>query len=470
MKIVITKQHLEEALRRIKSNLDILSSSIETISTDAMTQDDVSQYLLDSINGLKPGTEEGTFDIDLSDADNSTSQFITIDDVKDAIDNPDSEIGQVIDGLESDIDSINDKLVGIDGTVSEEIASAIASLHTLKMEIVDELPSIEDADSNTFYLILNESNGYDIYAKINDELVQIDDTDVSIEGYVKTITTDITSESFTPDSSNNVELEIGASIESLISERLGANISTTVENWVSDNFVQQEQGKSLISDSDIQKLETISNNAEENIIENVQVNGTNLPVTDKTINVEVPTNISDLNNDSDFVQSSEIGQAISDYFDEIGGVSVDDISGVLPLSKGGTGANLQANEGYIAVGDATNNSLKLVSPSNFADSIGVAKKSLYTTVNITPESWVSKSQSKSSTSESYYTDIPLNGCTQGYFPYVSIDSNIIGTYGIDSRCESMENAVRIYSKSLPTDTITNVSVLAVYAYEYVNLQ
>lgn len=63
--------------------------------------------------------------------------------------------------------------------------------------------------------------------------------------------------------------------------------------------------------ADRQKLSSIAQGANVNIIEIVQVNGSNLPVTNKAINVKVPTKVSDLSNDRDYATKSDINAAIS---------------------------------------------------------------------------------------------------------------------------------------------------------------
>ena len=53
----------------------------------------------------------------------------------------------------------------------------------------------------------------------------------------------------------------------------------------------------LMSATDKAKLNSIENNAQENVVESVSVNGTKQTVTNKGINITVPTAVSDLNND-----------------------------------------------------------------------------------------------------------------------------------------------------------------------------
>lgn len=60
-----------------------------------------------------------------------------------------------------------------------------------------------------------------------------------------------------------------------------------------------------------ERVDHIAGGGEENVIEVVQQNGTDLPVVDKTVNVVVPTNTSDLNNDSDFITQQDANTLVT---------------------------------------------------------------------------------------------------------------------------------------------------------------
>ena len=60
----------------------------------------------------------------------------------------------------------------------------------------------------------------------------------------------------------------------------------------------------LMSGADKTKLDGISTGADTNVIESVQQNGTALTITNKTVNVTVPTKTSEITNDSNYVQDS----------------------------------------------------------------------------------------------------------------------------------------------------------------------
>lgn len=81
-------------------------------------------------------------------------------------------------------------------------------------------------------------------------------------------------------------------------------------------FIQKETGKGLTSNdfSDIikDKLDNVESGAQVNKIELLQRNGSNLNVSDKTVNIEVPTKTSDLANDKKYQTDVEVKTLIKD--------------------------------------------------------------------------------------------------------------------------------------------------------------
>ena len=70
---------------------------------------------------------------------------------------------------------------------AEQVQAAIAAANHLKYSIVDAAPSAEDADANTWYMVMNEETGhYDIYGLLDGEVRLIDDTTVDLTGYSTT--------------------------------------------------------------------------------------------------------------------------------------------------------------------------------------------------------------------------------------------------------------------------------------------
>ena len=87
-----------------------------------------------------------------------------------------------------------------------------------------------------------------------------------------------------------------------------SNIPTKLSQFENDgNFVQDE--KYVHTDNNYtaeekEKLKNIATNAQVNVIEKVKVNGKELPAEEKTIDVTVPTKLSQLENDENFSQAT----------------------------------------------------------------------------------------------------------------------------------------------------------------------
>ena len=71
--------------------------------------------------------------------------------------------------------------------VAASIQAAIAATGHAHFEKVDAVPSVDDAEENVLYLVMNgKTNHYDIYAKVSGEVVLIDDTTVDLSAYSTT--------------------------------------------------------------------------------------------------------------------------------------------------------------------------------------------------------------------------------------------------------------------------------------------
>lgn len=95
---------------------------------------------------------------------------------------------------QADLTALEVRVTGAEGRISvlesagfqnaEQVQAAIAAANHLKYSIVDALPSAEDADANTWYMLYNEETGhYDIYGLIEGEVRIIDDTTIDLTGY-----------------------------------------------------------------------------------------------------------------------------------------------------------------------------------------------------------------------------------------------------------------------------------------------
>ena len=82
-------------------------------------------------------------------------------------------------------------------------------------------------------------------------------------------------------------------------------------NFVQDaNYVHTDNNYTV---ADKSKLAGIEASADVNIIESVKVNGVALDVTEKAVNVTVPTKLTDLNNDGNFVQDTTYKHTDNNY-------------------------------------------------------------------------------------------------------------------------------------------------------------
>lgn len=83
-----------------------------------------------------------------------------------------------------------------------------------------------------------------------------------------------------------------------------ANVwTTTSRNIINSNATQTSNG--LMSADDKTKLDGIATGAQVNKIEIIQKNGTALPIENKTVNITVPTKVSELENDADYITKDE---------------------------------------------------------------------------------------------------------------------------------------------------------------------
>ena len=69
--------------------------------------------------------------------------------------------------------------------IKSEYLEAIAKTGHARFQKVESVPDSESAQENVLYLVMNDGTGhYDIYALVDGEIVQIDDTSVNLDGYV----------------------------------------------------------------------------------------------------------------------------------------------------------------------------------------------------------------------------------------------------------------------------------------------
>ena len=84
----------------------------------------------------------------------------------------------VIDGKMDAADSMTTE------AINSAIATAIAKSAHARFEKVEKVPSNDEAQDNVLYLVMNAATRYyDIYAKVGEEIVRLDDTTVDLSNY-----------------------------------------------------------------------------------------------------------------------------------------------------------------------------------------------------------------------------------------------------------------------------------------------
>lgn len=80
----------------------------------------------------------------------------------------------------------NDSLFQTNIEVAQSIQAAIAKTGHASFKKVDAVPDAETAEDNVMYLVMNgKTKHYDIYAKVENEVLLLDDTTVDLTNYVE---------------------------------------------------------------------------------------------------------------------------------------------------------------------------------------------------------------------------------------------------------------------------------------------
>lgn len=121
----------------------------------------------------------------------------------------------------------------------------------------------------------------------------------------------------------------------------------------------------LMSASDKTKLNGIANNAQVNKIEKIQKNGKDLDITSKTVNISVPTKVSELTNDSGYTKNTGTVTSVS-------------------VKMNGTAKGTVTSSGTIDLGTVLTSHQSLTGYAKTADLAKVAKSGNYTDLNNKP--------------------------------------------------------------------------------------
>lgn len=207
--------------------------------------------------------------------------------------------------------------------IKTSIETAIANAGHASFKKVDAVPAAADAEANVLYLVMNAETGfYDIYAKVDDAVVRLDDVSVNLDNYS---TTEQMNEAIAAAIANKVDKVDGKGLSTedfttALKNKLNGIAAGAEVNYIkntSDEFsvssagvlsvaevaqskvtgldtalggkVDKVAGKGLstndYSTADKTKLGNIENGANVNLIENVKVNGVALNIAEKGVDI-----------------------------------------------------------------------------------------------------------------------------------------------------------------------------------------
>lgn len=143
-------KHLKQLAQKAKAESDAVATRVKALE-DAGAQANVLETI--KVNGVVQSIEDKAVDIKMP-----------------------TKVG----------DLTNDQKFQTETQVSTAIQTAISKSGHASFEKADSIPSAATAKENVLYLVMNAKTGhYDIYAKVNDEVVLLDDTTVDLSGYVQ---------------------------------------------------------------------------------------------------------------------------------------------------------------------------------------------------------------------------------------------------------------------------------------------
>lgn len=140
--------------------------------------------------------------------------------------------------------------------VQTAIQAAIAASGHAHFEEVDAVPDAADAAENVMYLVMNDVTGhYDIYAKVGESVVLLDDTTVDLSAYAKTADvtaainaaiTGLNIDQYATDTELNAAIERIAAVEALFaSYYTKAEVDALFANYYTKAEVDAELAKKM---------------------------------------------------------------------------------------------------------------------------------------------------------------------------------------------------------------------------------
>lgn len=211
--------------------------------------------------------------------------------------------------------------------IAEAIQTAIAATGHASFKKVDAVPTADEAQDNVLYLVMNADTGFlDIYAKIDSEVVRLDDVSVDLDNYS---TTEQMNEAIAAAIANKVDKVDGKGLSTedfttALKEKLVALPEGAEANYVksvSDEFSVSAEGKLEVkeivpakitglpdalagkvdkvdgkglsandyTDAEKEKLGGIEAGANKNLIEVIELNGVAVNIQEKKVDIVIPT-------------------------------------------------------------------------------------------------------------------------------------------------------------------------------------
>ena len=272
-----------------------INNKVDKINGKGLSTEDYTTAEQTKLSGVETGAQVNT--IESISVDNSaltiTNKSVNID-------------------LSGKVDKVNGKgLSTEDYTTAEQ--TKLSGVETgAQVNIIEDIKV-----NNTSLNVSNKSVDITIPTKITD---LTNDSDFVIQEEGKGLSTE---DYTTAEQTKLSGIETGAqvnTIESISVDNSTLTITNKSVNIDLSGKVDKVNGKGLSTEdyttAEQTKLGGIETGAQVNIIEDVKVNNTSLTITNKSIDITIPTKITDLTNDSDFViQEEGKGLSTNDYTD-----------------------------------------------------------------------------------------------------------------------------------------------------------
>lgn len=232
----------------------------------------------------------------------------TLDNAVETLENYTNGVDERLENVETNIDNINIEIENItsdlDNTYSKTEVDNLLSDKVTETSLNEEITNRENADTNLqnqIDAITASSDVVDIVGTYQ-ELLNYDTQHLGDNDIIKVLN----------DSTHNNAVSYFRWKKSSSTWQYVGSEGPYYTRGETDSLlngkVSKEEGKGL-SENDFtddlkSKLEGIESNAEVNKIETIKVNNVTQTITNKTVNITVPTKTSDINNDSGFITKS----------------------------------------------------------------------------------------------------------------------------------------------------------------------